>query len=188
MAARRGVNSEQVAEVALALLDEYGRIEAVRPGAVADRLGIRSQSLYAHVNGVDGLRRLLALRCLEKLAKVVTTAAVGRSGHDAVEAILRAQLDFALAHPGWSEATVCPPGDDPDLMAAIRQAGSPLQTVLSSLGLDAEARVHWVRLQLALTTGFAALVRDKLLTLDPDPSTTVDHLVTTLVESLNTAK
>ncbi len=188
MAARRGVTVEQVAEAALDLLDEAGRVDAVRPAAVADRLGIRSQSLYAHVDGADGLRRLLALRCLDQLADLVTTAAVGRSGPYAVEAIVRAQLDFALGHPGRSEATVHPPGDDADLRAAIDRAGGPLQTVLASLGLDADQRVHWVRLQLALTTGFAALVRDGRLTLSPRPSTSVDHLVGALMDQLPVAE
>ncbi|MEC9424514.1 MAG: TetR-like C-terminal domain-containing protein [Actinomycetota bacterium] len=184
MAARRGVTAEQVVEAALSLLDEAGRLDAVRPASVAGRLGIRSQSLYAHVDGVDGLRRLLALRCLSDLSEVVTMAAVGRSGRDAVEAIVRAQLDFALVHPGRSEATLHPPGDDPDLAVAIDRAGGPLRTVLASLGLDDEARVHWVRLQLALTAGYSSLVRDGRLTLSPEPSTTVDHLVAAMLDQL----
>jgi len=184
MAARRGVTAEQVVEAALSLLDEAGRLDAVRPASVAGRLGIRSQSLYAHVDGVDGLRRLLALRCLSDLSEVVTMAAVGRSGRDAVEAIVRAQLDFALVHPGRSEAALHPPGDDPDLAVAIDRAGGPLRTVLASLGLDDEARVHWVRLQLALTAGYSSLVRDGRLTLSPEPSTTVDHLVAAMPDQL----
>ena len=62
MAARRGVTTDQVVAAALAVLDEAGRVTDVRPAAVAKRLGIRSQSLYAHVDGGAGLRRLLALR------------------------------------------------------------------------------------------------------------------------------
>ncbi len=186
MAARRGVTSEQVLEAALAVLDEVGRVDAVRPVVVAERLGIRSQSLYAHVDGAAGLRRLLALKVLDDLATVVTEAAVGRSGWDAVDSILRAQLTFALAAPGRSEASIHPPGDDPLLADAVERAGRPLQTVLGSLGMDADQRVHWTRLQLALTIGFAALVRDGKLTLAPDPSTTVDHLVGALLDQLPT--
>ena len=74
MAARRGVTSEQLADAALALLDEAGRVDEVRPAVLADRLGIRSQSLYAHLAGVNGLRRLLALRCLDELDGLVTAA------------------------------------------------------------------------------------------------------------------
>ena len=101
-----------------------------------------------------------------------------------MEAIVRTQLDYALAHPGRSEATVHPPGNDLELVASIERAGGPLQTVLTSLGLDLEDRVHWVRLQLAITTGYAALVRDGRLTLLPEPSTTVDHLVEVLLDRL----
>ena len=185
MAARRGVTAEQVVEAALFLLDEVGRVDAVRPSSVAGRLGIRSQSLYAHVEGVGGLRRLLALRCLSELSEVVTMAAVGRSGRDAVEAIVRAQLDFAFNHPGRFEAALHPPGDDPDLVAAIDRAGSPLRNVLAGLGLDDEIRVHWVRLQLALTVGYSSVVRDGRLTLSPEPSTTVEYLVMALLDQLS---
>ena len=173
-------------EAALAVLDEMGRVDAVRPAVVAERLGIRSQSLYAHVDGSAGLRRLLALKALDDLATVVTEAAVGRSGRDAVDSILRAQLAFALAAPGRSEASIHPPGDDPLLADAVERAGRPLQTVLGSPGMEADQRVHWTRLQLALTIGFAALVRDGQLTLAPDPSTTVDHVVGALLDQLPT--
>ena len=47
MAARRGVTADRVAVAALAALDEAERVIDVRPSAVAKRLGIRSQSLYA---------------------------------------------------------------------------------------------------------------------------------------------
>ena len=111
-------------------------------------------------------------------------AAVGRSGHDAVESILRAHLTFALAAPGRSEASIHPPGEDLELVDAVERVGRPLQTVLGSLGMDVDQRVHWTRLQLALTIGFTALVRDGQLTLAPDPSTTVGHLVRALLDQL----
>ncbi len=185
MAARRGVTADRVVDASLAVLDAEDRIDAVRPAAVAEILGIRSQSLYAHVDGVVGLRRLLALATLEELAEVLTTAAVGRSGRDAVEAIIRAHLAHALAHPGRSEASLHPPGDDPELGVAVERAGRPLQTVLASLGLDDDQRVHWIRLQLSLTVGFVALVRDGRLTLSPPPEATVDHVVGILLDRLD---
>ena len=100
MARKVGVDKEQVVDAALEVLDAAGRPEAVTLGAVAERVGIRTQSLYAHVDGAVGLRRELALRALGELAEVVTRAAVGRSGPAAVEAILQARLDYALVHPG----------------------------------------------------------------------------------------
>ena len=187
MAARRGVTGDQVARAALEILDEVGDIDAVGPGMVAGRLGIRSQSLYAHVDGVDGLRRLLALRSLADLADAVTGAAVGRSGADAIDAVVRAHLGFAMTLPGRFSAAIHPPGDDPDLLVAVERVGRPVQTVLEMLGLDADERVHWTRLQLSLVWGFATLWRDGRLTLAPDPESTVDHLVAALVARLESS-
>ena len=185
MAARRGVTADQVAAAALAVLDEAGRVTDVRPAAVAKRLGIRSQSLYAHVDGAAGLRRLLALRSLDDLAEAVTTAAVGRSGRDATEAVVRAHLSFALVYPGRFSAAIHPPGRDSDLEAAVNRVGRPLQTVLQSLGLDDGPRVHWTRLQLAVTAGFASLVHGEQLTLAPGADDTVEHLVAMLLGHLD---
>ena len=184
MAARRGVTRDRVVHAALEVLDEVGNIDAVRPSMVAARLGIRSQSLYAHVDGVNGLRRMLALQSLAYLADAVIGAAGGRSGPDAVDAVVRAHLGFALAWPGRFSAAIHPPGNDPDLLAAVERVGSPLQTVLEMLGLDADERVHWTRLQLSLVWGFATLWRDGRLTLAPPPESTIDHLVAALLARL----
>ena len=187
MAARRGVTADQVGRAALEVLDEIGNVDGVGPVMVAARLGIRPQSLYAHVDGVDGLRRLLALRSLADLGDAVIGAAVGRSGRDAVDSVVRAHLDFAMAWPGRFSAAIHPPGSDPDLLAAVERVGSPLQTVLEIMGLDADARVHWTRLQLSLVWGFATLWRDGRLTLGPAPESTVDHLVAALLARLEPA-
>ena len=187
MAARRGVTADQVGRAALEVLDEIGNVDGVGPVMVAARLDIRPQSLYAHVDGVDGLRRLLALRSLADLGDAVIGAAVGRSGSDAVDAVVRAHLGFAMAWPGRFSAAIHPPGSDPDLLAAVERVGSPLQTVLEIMGLDADARVHWTRLQLSLVWGFATLWRDGRLTLGPAPESTVDHLVAALLARLEPA-
>jgi hypothetical protein len=119
------------------------------------------------------------------LAEAVTTAAVGRSGRDAAEAVVRAHLSFALAHPGRFSAAIHPPGGDSELEAAVNRVGRPLQTVLQFLGLDDGPRVHWTRLQLAVTAGFASLVHGEQLTLAPGADDTVEHLVAMLLGHLD---
>lgn len=184
MAARVGVRREQVLDAAVAVLADRGRPDAVTLGAVASRLGIRAQSLYAHVDGSAGLRRGLALRGLDGLAAVVTEAAIGRSGAAAAEAIVSAQLDYATEHPGLFGAAIHPPGDDPDLRAAVDRVTRPLELVLTSLGFGREDRVHWIRTTLAAIYGFAMLRRDGQLTLDVDPDRSARHLVRVLVAQL----
>ena len=51
---------------------------------MAERLGVRTQSLYSHVDGLDGLRRELALHAVRELGAVLTDAAMGRAGAEAM--------------------------------------------------------------------------------------------------------
>jgi AcrR family transcriptional regulator len=143
VAAPVGLDREHVIDVAAAVLEEVGRVDGVALREVAARLGVRTQSLYAHVDGADGLRRALALRGLGALAERLTTAAIGRAGADAIEAIVRAYLDFAQEYPGLFEAAQRPPGDDAELGEAINAVMRPLNLVFQSYGLGAGAGVRW---------------------------------------------
>ena len=80
VAAHVGLDHEQVVDAAVAVLDDVGRLDDLALRDVAARLGVRVQSLYAHVEGAQGLRRALALRGLSELADRLTTAAIGRAG------------------------------------------------------------------------------------------------------------
>ena len=169
---------------ALDVLDAEGRPESVTLGAVAAGVGIRTQSLYAHVDGAAGLRRELALRTLGELGERVTQAAVGRSGADALKAIVQARLDYALAYPGRFAAAIHPPGDDPELSAAIADVAYPLEVVLDSCGVDPDAQVHWNRISMGAVYGFAMMARDGQLTLPVDPAESADVLVKVLVDQV----
>lgn len=184
MAARIGLRRVDVVDAAVAMLDEGARPDEVTLGALARRLGIRPQSLYAHVDGSDGLARALALRGLAELGDRVIDAAVGRSGTDALEGLVRAQLAFAVGRPGLYAAAIHPPGDDPDLLAAIDRVNHPLHAVLGSFGLDELERTHSTRLIIASVYGYALLRRDGQLTLAADPDQTAARLVRMVVEQV----
>jgi AcrR family transcriptional regulator len=78
MAAPVGLDHGQVFDAAVALLEERGRVDGVTLREVAERLEVRTQSLYAHVDGLAGLRRALALRGLAALATELSSAAIGK--------------------------------------------------------------------------------------------------------------
>ena len=184
MAAPVGLRKEQVVDAAVAVLDEVGRLDGVALREVAARLGVRTQSLYAHVDGAEGLRRALALRGLDALAEALTGAAIGKAGGDAIDAVVRAYLRFAGEHPGLYEASLRPPGDDSELVDAMARVTRPLNLVFESYGLDAEAVVHWYRIVFASVHGFALLRRDGLLTLPGDVDETLTHLIQALVHQI----
>ena len=114
MATQVGLDHDAVVDAAGELVDESG-VEALTLAGLAARLGIRSQSLYAHVDGLDGLLRDLALDSVRKLGDELRSSVIGRSGRDALEAIADAYWDFARAHPGRYAATIRDPGDDDEL-------------------------------------------------------------------------
>jgi AcrR family transcriptional regulator len=188
MAARAGVRKQDVIDVAAELLARRGSVDELPLRDVADELGVRTQSLYAHVDGVDGLRRELALRGLRQMTEQVSDAAIGRSGGAAVDGIIRAWLAFAAESPGLYNAAVRPPGDDDELSAAMTAAMKPLRLVLQSYGLDDASATHWHRLIFAAVHGFATLRRDGNLTLPAPPDDTVELMIDTFVSQLATLR
>ena len=166
------------------MLEERGRLDAVSLAQVAARIGIRTQSLYAHVEGLDGLRRALALRGLSALGERLAAAAKGSVDGEAIEAVVRAYYAFAIEHPGLYDASLQPPGQDPELRAAMTTVMGPLNVVFDRYGLDDAASLHWYRIVFAGVHGFAALQRDGLLTMPGDPATSLGHMIQAFVHQI----
>ena len=57
---------------------------------MATAVGVRSPSLYSHVDGVGGLRRALSGEAAARLGAALAGAVDGRSGEDALRALARA--------------------------------------------------------------------------------------------------
>ena len=184
MAAPIGISKTQVIDAAEQILTEKGNLADVSLSEVAHKTGIRVQSLYAHIDGMNGLRREIALRSLDQLAHTVTDAALGRSGLNAVEAILQAQLTFAITRPGSFTATIHPPVDDQELRDAIAAVQRPLDLVLERLSITDPEKTHWTRLVLSSIYGYSLLSRDQQLTLPVSPESSGQHLIGVLVSQL----
>jgi AcrR family transcriptional regulator len=154
---RRGLDRAQVVDAAIAIADEEG-LEAVTLARVAAALGVRSPSLYNHVDGRDGLIRAIAARSTHELATALRRAATGRSGVDAIAAIAQAQRDYARAHPGRYAATVAAPvPGDAEHERAAADAVDVLTSVLGMSGLEGDDVIHAARALRSAVHGFAAL-------------------------------
>jgi len=156
MATQVGLDHDTVIDAAAELADAQG-VDALTLAALAGRLGIRSQSLYAHVDGLDGLLRDLALHSVRRLGEELRSSVIGRSGRDALEAVAQAYRRFATAHPGMYASTIRDPGDDAELRAANLWAAEALTRVLQSFGLDGAAEIHAHRAVWAGIHGFITL-------------------------------
>src|SRR5438128_6324172 len=86
MSHRVGLDQVTVVEAAAKLVDEEG-IAQLSLGHLAERLGIRTPSLYNHVAGLPGLKHDLALYCLRDLLGCITQATIGKSRAEAIVAL-----------------------------------------------------------------------------------------------------
>ncbi|AWB46021.1 TetR family transcriptional regulator [Paenibacillus sp. CAA11] len=154
---RAGLDQTAVLQAAAELADEHG-IDALTLALVAQKLGIRSPSLYNHVDGLSGLRRKLAVHGLEQLYSRMDEAASASTPEHAAFALAEAYFSFASQRPGLYEATLrAPDAQDTDLEQAADRILELTLRVLQDTGLTGEASIHAVRGFRSLLHGFATL-------------------------------
>ena len=182
--ARRGLDRAQVVDAAVAIADAEG-LAAVTLARVAAALGVRSPSLYNHVEGRDGLIRGVAARSTRELATALRRAATGRSGADAITAVAQAQRDYARRYPGRYAATVAAPAPgDAEHEAAAADAVDVLESVLGGAGLEGDDVIHAVRALRSAVHGFAALEASGGFALAVDPDDSFRRLVDAVATGL----
>lgn len=184
MSARPGLQRTVILQAAAELADTHG-FQQVTLALLANKLGVRSPSLYNHINGLDGLRQLMAVYSIEQLIEAMTKAAVGRSGETAVRAISEAYLNYARSHPGLYEALLkAPDPEDTEVTEASEQLLELILQVLSSYQLEQEEALHVVRGLRSLLHGFASLEQSGGFGLPLDLNTSFDVLLTTYLSGL----
>jgi AcrR family transcriptional regulator len=154
------LNREAVVGAAAEMLDEAG-IEALTLSGLAGRLGIRTPSLYNHIDGLPGLHRHLAILNARQIGDRLAQAAIGRSGPEAVRTVAEAYRAYIKEQPGLYLASLRSSGSmdtvDEQLKAAEDQAVQVVVAVIASFGLQGEDALHAVRGLRSLVHGFATL-------------------------------
>ena len=158
MGRKRGLSLEQVVEAAADVADRDG-LDALSLASVASALGVRSPSLYSHVEGLPGLRRQLSIHASTLLTGEVTDAAEGLESTEALTAIATALRSFAHCHPGlYASFLPAPtPEDDPELAAALARPTTVVGSVLAQMGIDPATMVPLIRALRASVHGFVDL-------------------------------
>ena len=89
---------------AAARLADAGGLRSLTLARLAADLGVRPPSLYAHVVGLEDVRRRLAIRGARELAAELHEPRREGRGPEALSAIAAAYRDYATSHPGTYEA------------------------------------------------------------------------------------
>ncbi|WP_438445294.1 TetR/AcrR family transcriptional regulator [Gorillibacterium sp. sgz5001074] len=159
MSPRIGADLDVILRAAAEIADDRG-LEEVTLASVAQKLNIRSPSLYNHVDGLPGLRRKLAAFGMEQLYGRLSDAVEGRRGEGAVRALATTYVDFARSNPGLYAAALRAPGPGEEELAGL--GGRLVKLVLDAMAdyaLPQEAALHAVRGLRSIIHGFSALER-----------------------------
>lgn len=156
-----------VLDEAIELVDRGG-FDALSLSSVATELDVGPSALYTHLDGLEALRYLVAVRATDNLATEVRHAAIGTAGDAALDSMGDAYRTFALDKPGQFASTLLPPkSPDDDLAKANRALDDIFVLVYTAMGLDA-ARAH-----LAARSTRSAI--HGFLALEHNAGTTPDH-------------
>jgi AcrR family transcriptional regulator len=178
--ARAGLTPTRVVTEAAAVADKVG-LERLTLAAVANRLGVTLPSLYKHVNGLDAIRRELALLGIRELIVVLSAAAVGRAGRDALHGVACAYRAYAHRRPGVVAASVmAPQKDDAEHRAAGEQIVGVLVASLAGYGLSDVDLIDAIRSLRVTLHGFTTLEDAGGFGLPQSVDATFERLIDTL--------
>jgi AcrR family transcriptional regulator len=157
---RAGLDTATIVEAAAAILNTEGA-EALTLSRLAQKLGVKTPSLYNHIDGLPGLYRELAILNARSLGERFTQAAIGQSGPAALMAVAAAYRAYIKDSPGVYLASLRASGAqqpvDAELSAAEEQSLRVAVAVIASFGLTGEDALHAARGLRSLVHGFATL-------------------------------
>jgi AcrR family transcriptional regulator len=186
---RAGLTRDDVVAAAAELSDEIGYPELTM-GLVAERLGVRSPSLYKHVAGLADLQHRVATLAMTQVGDQIRGALQGAAGLDALTALLTAIRTYVTAHPGRYNATVGAEltGPDDPLLAASTRVIESIAAVLRGYGIGENEMTHAIRTIRCAIHGFAALQASRGFQWAEDPDESFRWMISFLDRGLRASR
>lgn len=177
------ISRDAIVSSGLAIVDDGGP-DALTMAAVAADLGVRSPSLYKHVRGLDEIRTLLRRRIMSEMTARFSEATVGRSGPDAVKALLHGYRSYGADHPHRYALAPVDPLSDPELAEAGGRQLSVVAACLRSYALTDDDIVHVLRGLRAAAHGFTTLETAGGFGMDQDVDESYARLIDTVLAGI----
>jgi AcrR family transcriptional regulator len=155
---RAGLSPAAVTEAGAVLADEVG-FGQLSMGLLAERLGVRTPSLYKHVTSQADLAHRIAVLAMTEVADAIRDATQGRSGSDALVAGAQAMRMYVREHPGRYAAgnAARPTGPDDPLIPAVDRVLASWAAMLHGYRIDPSQEIHALRMLRSILHGFATL-------------------------------
>ena len=152
----KGLNKEVLIEASKELIEENG-IAAFSMRALAEKLGVKTASLYAHIESMDALFTEVGLSALNDQKSAQLADIEGKDGDAAIFALTESYRTFAKAHAALYQLIMqMPMGKDETLRAAAAMTAEPCMQVLKGYPIREERRMHWQRILRGVMHGFVS--------------------------------
>ena len=186
---RAGLAPASVTEAGAMLVDEIGFAQ-LSMGLVAERLGVKTPSLYKHVASQADLAHRIAILAATEFGDTIRDATQGRAGSDALAAAAQAMRTYVQEHPGRFAAvnSARPDGPDDPFIPASNRALDSLSAVLRGYHLDPAQEIHALRMLRSMLYGFSTLEAAGGFQIDTDIDDSFTWIITFIDQGLQATK
>lgn len=150
----KGLDKEQITEAAKKLIEDCG-YDNFSMRLLAERLNVKTASLYAHVESMEALLTGAGLLALKEQREYQLAAINGKHRDEAVMSLAEAYRKYAKEHTELYRFIMkMPLGTDEALKQAAATVTEPAMRVLEDYALIDEKKMHWQRVLRGLMHGF----------------------------------
>ncbi|MWV45827.1 TetR family transcriptional regulator [Paenibacillus sp. HJL G12] len=186
--ARMGLDRQTLLVAAAELADESG-LDSLTLAALAQKLNVRSPSLYNHVKGLPDLKGALTVYCLHLLVDATRNAVIGKSGDEAILSMCEAYLRFARSRPGLYEAFYkVNTQQHEDLETAKEELLDLFVRIMEPYQLGEKETLHAIRGLRSLLHGYATLEQHRGFQMDLELEESVQYGLRTFLKGMHLNK
>jgi AcrR family transcriptional regulator len=186
MSNKTRLGRDVILNVAVLLAEEVG-LENVTLSLLAEKLEVKSPSLYNHLEGLKELQAGMAALSIRRLETAVRDAAVGKSKAEALMGIALAYRKFATENPELYKTILKYPVIEDD---EVREAGLSIVRVINQVmepyHYQEEDIIHFVRGFRSAVHGFVSLEEAGFFQATFDADESYRRLVASLISTLAT--
>lgn len=151
------IDKELLIKEAAHMVNKIG-IENLSLKILAAELGVKSPSLYNHVDGLDDLKKQIMLYGWKEMEDKIIQAVIGYTGYDAIRVICHAFREYAIENQGVFSAMLWyNQFENEQARDATSKMFSVFFKVTKSLNISQENCYHLVRMFRGFLEGFVLL-------------------------------
>lgn len=150
----KGLNREIIVNTAKEMIENDG-IGQFSMHKLADKLNVKTASLYTHIENMDTLLTDVGLAVLSEQKNYLLEAISNKQGDEAIRALAENYRKFALEHIKLYRFIMQMPSSDNKLLQdAAAMTAEPFMNVLEDFNIPQNRKMHWQRALRGLMHGF----------------------------------